>query len=158
MRGPQSVWPKRVTQMRLHLDLTAPQFSAKRTPQLFIFFSNELTAMAPNPRLRRRPEEDSPGATVGQLRCQTVGQPTGYPVGPFPASQLAGIRPPKNHAITPRFAPLVTSTSPFWSPFVVRGRHGDKDLIPTPDEVAICIPKSPFVPKPRTTCCAYLIG
>ena len=97
-----------------------------------------------------RPEVPLPGPIAGRFLAQNYGQPTGWSVGPIPASQLAGIRPPKNHAITPRFAPLVTSTSPFWSPFVVRGRHGDRDLIPTPDEVAICIPKVAICAKTAT--------
>ena len=92
---------------------------------------------------RHRPNDHLPGVTVDGFRWKINGQATGSPVATFSASQNAGI-----------FSLLTDhschATSPIGSPFVVQSRHGDRELIPTPDEVAICIPKVAICAKTAT--------
>ena len=67
-----------------------------------------------------------------------------------PAGRSVQLRPfnwPKSgHSKARHFLPIL----PLGRHLAFRGRHGDRELIPTPDEVAICIPKVAICAKTAT--------
>ena len=138
-----------------HQRLITPQQPAECTPlHLFIFsFSKPATAMAIQTLERRRPNDHLPGVTVDGFRWQTNGQATGSPVVTFPASQSAGFQPPQ---LPPKSRPY--PILPLGRHLAFRGRHGDRELIPTPDEVAICVPKVAICANRDHPLCFALIG
>ena len=88
------------------------------------------------------------------FRWQINGQPTGSLVATLPGLHLAGIRSP----ISFPFCPFLSFHVTLGRHLAFRGRHGHRELIPTPDEVAICIPKGRHLCQTATICCASLIG